>query len=116
MRYFLEKPIDAKKNGVYLTKIDHPLYNSCTIYKTDVDKGLAIVQRRFNKNLKVFFYNAPDSWIIDEIKKAAGFVDYVFDHAGPNQDGTYPTVTIRQVMYALKLKPLKKEWWETYNL
>ena len=27
--------------------------------------------------------------------------------------GLYPTVTIRQIMWALKIKPLKRERWET---
>lgn len=26
----------------------------------------------------------------------------------------YPTVTIRQIMWALKLKPIPREQWETY--
>ena len=29
------------------------------------------------------------------------------------QNDLYPTVTIRQIMSALKMKPLKKERWET---
>ena len=28
-------------------------------------------------------------------------------------NGLYPTVTIRQIMWALKMKPIKKERWET---
>lgn len=28
-------------------------------------------------------------------------------------DGLYPTVTIRQIMWALKMKPLPRERWET---
>ncbi len=28
-------------------------------------------------------------------------------------DGVYPTVTIRQIMWALKMKPLARERWET---
>jgi hypothetical protein len=28
-------------------------------------------------------------------------------------DGMYPTVTVRQIMWALKMKPLRKERWET---
>lgn len=77
------------------------------------EEGLAIVQKRFNRKLKVFFYNAPDAWVMDEILHSSGFVDYVFKHAGACTDGMFPTVTVRQVMYALKMKPLKKELWET---
>ena len=28
-------------------------------------------------------------------------------------DGLYPTVTVRQIMWALKMKPIQKERWET---
>ena len=33
--------------------------------------------------------------------------------AGTGTDGLYPTVTIRQIMWALKMKPLPKQPWET---
>lgn len=29
------------------------------------------------------------------------------------KDGIYPTMTVRQAMWAAKMKPLKKERWET---
>nr|DAP49012.1 MAG TPA: hypothetical protein [Caudoviricetes sp.] len=30
-----------------------------------------------------------------------------------NLQGLYPTVTVRQIMWALKMKPIQKERWET---
>ena len=33
--------------------------------------------------------------------------------AGTGTDDLYPTVTIRQIMWALKMKPLPKQPWET---
>lgn len=33
--------------------------------------------------------------------------------AGTCTDGLWPTVTIRQIMWALKMKPLQKQRWET---
>lgn len=39
-----------------------------------------------------------------------GFFDR---RAGTGTDGLYPTVTIRQIMWALKMKPLPKQPWET---
>ena len=41
------------------------------------------------------------------------FKDYFEKHAGPPQNHIYPTVTIRQIMWALKMKPLKRQPWET---
>ena len=41
------------------------------------------------------------------------FKKFFDDRAGEDTDGLYPTVTIRQIMWALKMKPLAKERWET---
>ena len=112
MRYYTEKPKNIKPHTLYFRRLDHPMYNSCNVYELSSDVGLAIVQQRFNPKLKVFWYSAPDSWIMDEIIFHPSFADYVFTHADKATLGLYPTVTVRQVMFALKMKPLKKEWWE----
>ena len=112
MRYYTERPDGAKPHSIYFQRSSHPLYNSCRLCRISDEEGLAIVQLRFNPNLKVFWYDAPDSWIMDELLKHPGFSNYVFEHADECKDDVYPTVTVRQVMYALKMKPLKKEWWE----
>lgn len=38
---------------------------------------------------------------------------YHDDRFGEGTDGVYPTVTIRQIMWELKMKPIPKERWET---
>ena len=41
-------------------------------------------------------------------------IQKVFDErSGEPSDNLYPTVSIRQLMWALKIKPIKKERWET---
>lgn len=42
-----------------------------------------------------------------------GFKKYFDERAKTATDGLYPTVTVRQIMWALKLKPIKRERWET---
>ena len=38
----------------------------------------------------------------------------VFDeYAEESADGLYPTITVRKLMWALKMKPISKERWET---
>ena len=45
--------------------------------------------------------------------KTGGFKDYFLEHAEhENAHKLYPTVTVRQIMWALRMKPLKREWWE----
>ena len=41
------------------------------------------------------------------------FKKYFDMRSGMATDGLYPTVTIRQIMWALKMKPIKRERWET---
>ena len=39
--------------------------------------------------------------------------EYFDIRSGMAMDGLDPTVTIRQIMWALKMKPIKRERWET---
>ena len=41
------------------------------------------------------------------------FKEFFDDRAKECRDDLYPTVTIRQLMWALKMKPIKRERWET---
>lgn len=43
----------------------------------------------------------------------SGFKKFFDDRAGEDTDSLYPTVTIRQIIWALKMKPLAKERCET---
>ena len=54
-----------------------------------------------------------DPWLTDEIYLHSGLKKFFYDRAGEDTNGLYPTVTIRQIMLALKTKPLAKERWET---
>ncbi len=114
MRYFTEKPANAVITRRYKYKCDHPIYSECSLIKID-DFGLSIIQKRFNAKLKIFWYGAADSWLIDQIQMHKGFESYFTKHAGECQNGLYPTITVRQIMWALKMKPLKKSWWESHD-
>ena len=41
------------------------------------------------------------------------FKEFFDERSGEGTDDLYPTVTIRQIMWALKMKSLKKEKWGT---
>ena len=91
---------------------DHPVYNVCTLFRIG-DLGLAVIQQRFDPREKLTWWGEIDSWLTDELYLHPGFFTFFERRAGPCVDGLYPTVTIRQLMWALKMKPLKKERWET---
>ena len=110
MRYHYEKP------AIYLTKYgdtyycDHPVYSKCTLFKMD-EKGLAVIQQRM-KN-KMTWWGEIDPWLTDALYLHTRFKEFFDNRSGRCIDGLYPTVTIRQIMWALKMKPLPKQRWET---
>lgn len=112
MRYHYEKPT------IYLTiygrtyTCDHPVYDRCTIFQIG-GTGLAVIQQRFNPWTKHTWWGEIDPWLNDDIFLHPGFKEYFEERSGPCKDGLYPTVTIRQLMWALKMKPIPKEPWET---
>lgn len=113
MRYHFEKPeLFTQQYGQFYI-CDHPIYNSCTLYTID-GKGMAVIQQRIDRKSKYTFWGAIDPWLIDAIYISPGFKAF-FDSRAKEADekGLYPTVTVRQLMWALKMKPIEKHRWET---
>lgn len=112
MRYRHIKP------GIYSTMYgavytcNHPVYERCTLFQIG-DMGLAVIQQRFNESSKTTKWTEIDPWLTDDIYLNTRFKTYFFKHAKKPVHGLYPTVTIRQIMWGLKMKPLQKERWET---
>jgi hypothetical protein len=112
MRYHFEKPPRTSSLYGKTCVCSHPVYNSCTLYLID-DKGLAVIQQRFDQVKKATWWSEIDPWLTDVLYLHPLFKQYFDERAGACSDGLYPTVTIRQIMWALKMKPLPKERWET---
>lgn len=91
---------------------DHPVYSRCTLYKIG-GRGLAVIQQRYDAVEKKTWWTEIDASLTDELYLHPGFKAYFDKRSGECTDGLYPTVTIRQMMWALKMKPLKRERWET---
>ena len=112
MRYHYEKP------SVYLSKYGstyhcgHPVYNECTLFKIE-NKGLAIIQQRYNPISKKTWWGELDPWLTDDLYLHPKFKEFFDERAGECTDGLYPTVTVRQLMWTLRMKPLPRERWET---
>ena len=112
MRYHFEKP------EIYLSQYgrtyicNHPVYDRCTLY-TIGGRGLAVIQQRFDSDTKQTRWGELDASLTDVLYLHPGFREYFEAHAGVVVNGLYPTVTIRQIMWALRMKPLPKEKWET---
>lgn len=112
MRYHYEKPemFTSMYGQTYVC--DHPVYDECTLYLID-DKGLAVIQQRFDDATKRTSWGKIDPWLTDFLYLHTKFKSFFDERAGTCTDGLYPTVTIRQLMWALKCKPLPRERWET---
>lgn len=96
MRYHYEKP--ATHSSLYGKRYvcNHPVYDSCALYLIE-DRGLAVIQQRF------------DPWLTDTLYLHLGFKEYFDERSKPSNQGLCPTVTVRQIMWALKLKPIKRK-------
>lgn len=112
MRYHYKKPriYSSMYGQVYFC--NHPVYSRCTLFKRE-DKGLAVIQQRFDSESKTTRWENIDPWLATDIYLHANFKEFFEERAGTCTDGLYPTVTLRQIMWALKMKPVQKERWET---
>ena len=112
MRYHHEKPNIYRSVYGEVYKCNHPVYDTCTLYKI-CNKGLAVIQQRYNIHMKTTKWTDIDPWLTDTIYLHEKFKEFFDERSGECTDGLYPTVTIRQIMWALKMKPIKRERWET---
>lgn len=112
MRYHYEKP------DIYIPiygeryHCNHPVYDTCTVFRSR-NMGLAVIQQRFDERAKSVHWSEIDAWLANDIYLNSGFKAYFDERSGTCKDGLYPTVTVRQIMWSLKMKPIPKEWWET---
>ena len=112
MRYFYEKPEMYFTNYGTVFECNHPVYSICTLFLIN-GRGLAVIQQRYNPKDKATYWTEIDPWLNDKLYLHPKFKETFDKRAGEMIDGIYPTVTIRQLMWALKMKPLPKERWET---
>lgn len=108
--YTTNRTYDCSYGRLYIC--DHPIYSRCTLY-TVGNRGLAVIQQRMHN--KKSWWCEIDKNLIDAIYLNEHFYE-VFDIYAREKDvnGLYPTLTIRQLMWSLRMKPLPKETWETY--
>lgn len=74
---------------------------------------MAVIQQQYNSLNKTTWWGEIDPWLTDDLYLHPKFKEFFDQRAGECTDGLYPTVTIRQIMWALKMKPIKRERWET---
>ena len=112
MRYHYELPRYYTHITGKTYECDHPVYSKCTLYLIG-RKGLAVIQQRYDLDTKATTWGEIDPWLVDEIYVHKNFKRYFDKMAGEPQNGLYPTVPVRKLMWALRMKPLEKDIWET---
>lgn len=114
MRYHYSRPefYSSMYGKLYICE-SHPVYSRCTLFAIE-DRGLAIIQQRYDAKTKQTSWDEIDEWLSDALYLNPGFKRYFDEKSGRiDERGLYPTVAIRQIMWALRMKPLPKERWET---
>lgn len=112
MRYHYEKPTIYRNTYGKTHVCSHPVYSKCTLYQMG-GRGLAVIQQKYDPETKKTWWCEIDPWLTDDLYLHPKFKEFFEDRSGPGADGLYPTVTIRQIMWALKMKPIPRERWET---
>jgi len=92
-------------------RCDHPLYDECTLYLVK-DRGLAVIQQRFDPETKMSWWSKVDPWLANDLYLSSNFPSVFKELSGLPEYGIYPTITVRKLMWKLRMKPMKKEKWE----
>lgn len=112
MRYHYDKPTIFLSLYGNTYECAHPVYSKCTLYRIG-DKGLAVIQQRYDETSKTTWWSEIDPWLTDDLYVHPNFKAFFDERADKPSNNLYPTVTIRQIMWALRMKPIPKERWET---
>lgn len=112
MRYHYEKPNIFMPMFGSTYVCEHQVYSRCTLFKIG-SKGLAVIQQRYDDKTKMTWWTEIDPWLTNDIYLHPNFKDVFDERSGECKDDLYPTVTVRQLMWALKMKPIRRERWET---
>ena len=77
------------------------------------NKGICVVQYKYDPNTKSFWWGAIEPDLANDIYLNPGFGEFFKTHATcKDADGGYFTIDVRKLMWALRMKPLPKNYWE----
>ena len=108
MRYFYEKPTVYCSHYATVEVSDSPYYRTHTLYLIE-GRGVKVIQQHFDPKSKTFWWGAIDPWLVDDIFLNDNFIKWFRSYSDVEP---YPMITVRKLMWALRMKPLPKEEWE----
>lgn len=112
MKYFYEPHNFIRVFGRTYVQNDS-VYRAATLFFMK-GKGLCVIQMRYDPETKSFYWDEIDPGLANDIFLNPGFGEYFDKHATVNDQNGFFTVNVRSIMWSLRMKPLRKEWWETY--
>lgn len=112
MRYFQDQPklYKAVYGETYISS--NPVYVKGTLFRIG-KKGLVVIQQRYREEDKSTWWDEIDPWLRNPIFLNTRFSEFFESFASEEKEDGFNTVTIRQIMWALRMKPIKRERWET---
>ena len=108
MKYYYQKPNYTEQLYGERIILNHPVYKIGTLFIQN-GSGLVIVQKRFTA--KYAYWDAIDPWLANDIYLHPAFQEYFRKNS---RSENFQIIPIRKVMWALRMKPLPKEYWEDY--
>ena len=107
------------KNQKYMYRCMEKLTNAIIQFTINalcskwVRKVLQLFSSDMIPSTKTTWWTEIDPWLTDSLYLHERFLDFFDDRSGEPENGLYPTVTVRQMMWGMKMKPIKRERWET---
>lgn len=109
MKYYYKKPTECVPTYGRVVTAHGEVYRHYTLYFKD-GIGLGVIQQKFDTENLCCWWDCIDPWLANDIYLNPNFEDYFEQHATAD----IPILRVRQVMWALRMKPLPKEFWEPY--
>lgn len=110
MKYFYQKPEHSARIYGKVVALKHPVYQAGTLYE-DHGLGLIVVQQKFDETRRECRWTAIDADIANDIYLSSRFPAFFAENA---TYGDYPIFQLRKLMWALRIKPLPREYWEDF--
>lgn len=97
MRYHFVKPQLYNPRYGIIYECNHEVYSKCTLYLIK-DKGLAVIQQRYDKETKTTWWTEIDPYLVDALYLNQNFEEYFNRYSGIVKVGLYGW---RQKVFAL---------------
>lgn len=112
MRYYYKRQNLIPEHGAVVGGEETDIFRHYTEFK-EGDRRIGVIQQYFDPIDKKCWWDSIDPAIAEDIFKQERFAKWFKEKAAP-ADISCPIVKLRTIMWELRMRPLKKEFWEGY--